>query len=57
MGFGALALAAALNMTPLTVSIPVVVAAAFLLLRISGDGRIKGDAAIASFRPVPWLWG
>ena len=31
----ALALAAALNMTPLTVSIPVVVAAAFLLLRIS----------------------
>lgn len=47
VGFGALALAAALNMTPLTVSIPVVVAAAFLLLRISGDGRIKGDAAIA----------
>ena len=47
VGFGALALAAALNMTPLTVSIPVVVAAAFLLLRISGDGKIKGDAAIA----------
>ena len=46
VGFGALALAAALNMTPLTVSIPVVVAAAFLLLRISGDGKIKRDAAI-----------
>ncbi|MDR2535550.1 MAG: metal ABC transporter permease [Treponema sp.] len=47
VGFGALALAAALNMAPLTVSIPIVVLAAFLLLRLSENSPIKGDAAIA----------
>ncbi len=47
VGFGALALAAALNVAPLTVAIPVVVVAAVLLLRISGGSRIKGDSAIA----------
>ena len=47
VGFGTLALAAALNMAPLTVSIPIVVLAAFLLLRISENSKIKGDAAIA----------
>ncbi|MDR3170570.1 MAG: metal ABC transporter permease [Treponema sp.] len=47
VGFGTLALATALNVAPLTVSIPVVVAAAFLLLRISENSTIKGDAAIA----------
>ena len=46
VGFGALAIAAALNMAPLAVAIPVVVAAV-LLLRISGSSKIKGDAAIA----------
>lgn len=46
VGFGALAIAAALNMAPLAVAIPVVVAAAVLLLRISSS-KIKGDAAIA----------
>ena len=47
VGFGALAVAAAMNAAPLSVAIPVVVAAAFLLLRLSSSGRIKGDAAIA----------
>lgn len=47
VGFGALAIATALNMAPLTVSIPIVVLAAFLLLRISESSKIKGDAAIA----------
>lgn len=47
VGFGALALATVLNMAPLTVSIPIVVLAAFLLLRVSDNSRIKGDAAIA----------
>lgn len=47
VGFGALALAAALNLAPLQVAIPVVVIAAFFLLRISENGKIKGDAAIA----------
>jgi len=47
VGFGALAVATALNLAPLTVSIPVVVAAAFLLLRLSESSKIKGDSAIA----------
>jgi zinc transport system permease protein len=47
VGFGALALATALNAAPLAVSIPVVVAAAFFLLRLSENSKIRGDAAIA----------
>ena len=47
VGFGTLAVATALNAAPLTVSIPVVVLAAFMLLRISENSKIKGDAAIA----------
>lgn len=47
VGFGALAVATAFNAAPLAVAIPVVVASAFLLLRISRNSMIKGDAAIA----------
>ena len=47
VGFGAMAIAAAMNAAPLTVAIPVVIIAAILLLRISGNAKIKGDAAIA----------
>jgi zinc transport system permease protein len=47
VGFGALAIATAMNAAPLSVAIPVVVAAAFLLLRLSENSKIKGDAAIA----------
>jgi zinc transport system permease protein len=47
VGFGALAIATALNVAPLTVSIPIVVAAAFLLLHLGEKRMIKGDAAIA----------
>jgi zinc transport system permease protein len=47
VGFVSLALATALNMAPLSVAIPVVIAAAFLLLRLSENGKIKGDAAVA----------
>ena len=47
VGFGSLAAAMALGLAPLAVSIPVVVLAAFLLLRLSESSRIKGDAAIA----------
>ena len=47
VGFGALAIATATNCAPLTVSIPLVLAAAFFLLRLSEDSRIKGDSAIA----------
>lgn len=47
VGFGALSIAMALNLSPLQVSIPLVVLAAFLLLRISENSKIKGDAVIA----------
>ncbi len=47
VGFSSMALATALNTQPLTVSIPIVVLAAFLLLRISENSKIKGDALIA----------
>lgn len=47
VGFGALAIAMSLNLAPLTVSIPVVILAAFFLLRVSENSKIKGDAAIA----------
>lgn len=47
VGFGALAVATAMNATPLSVAIPVVVVAAFLLLRLSENSKIRGDAAIA----------
>lgn len=47
VGFGAMAIATALNVAPLATSIPIVVIAAFLLLRISENSKIKGDAAIA----------
>jgi zinc transport system permease protein len=47
VGFGSLALATALHTAPLSVAIPVVIAAAFLLLRLSENSKIKGDAAVA----------
>jgi zinc transport system permease protein len=47
VGFGALALATAMNAAPLSVAIPVVLAAAFLLLKLGERSMIKGDAAIA----------
>jgi zinc transport system permease protein len=47
VGFGALAIATAFGAAPLMVAIPVVIAAAFLLLRLGERSKIKGDAAIA----------
>lgn len=47
VSFGALSLALAAGAAPLAVSIPVVMAAAFGLLRLSENSRIKGDASIA----------
>lgn len=47
VSFGALSVAIAFGWTPLLVSIPVVVLAAVLLLRMTENGKIKSDAAIA----------
>ena len=47
VGFGALAVAAAANIAPLYIAIPIVLLAAFCLLRLSENSKINGDAAIA----------
>ena len=57
VGFGALAIATALGWAPMAVAIPVVVVAAFLLLRLNENGKIKGDAAIAMISTVSLALG
>lgn len=47
VSFGALAVAAALGLTPLYFSIPVVILAAFFLLRMASHPRWNNDAAVA----------
>ena len=47
VGFGALAVAYVFNLAPLYVALPVVIIAAFILLRISESSKMKGDSAIA----------
>jgi zinc transport system permease protein len=50
VGFGAIAIATALNLQQeytLEISVPIVVVAAFCILRLSEHSKIKGDAAIA----------
>lgn len=47
VSFGALSIALAFGFSPLSVSIPVVVCAAVILLRLKENGKLKSDAAIA----------
>lgn len=47
VGFGAMAIAVAANVAPLTVALPVVIVASFLLIRLNEKAKIKGDVAIA----------
>jgi zinc transport system permease protein len=47
VAFGALAVASVTHTAPLAVSIPVVMIAAFLLLRLSEGESLRGDAAVA----------
>lgn len=47
VGFGAISFALVMNLAPLYVAVPVMILAAFFLLHISQNGRIKADAAIA----------
>ena len=47
VSFGALSIALAIGWSPLKLSIPVVVLAAFFLLRVTENGKVKSDAAIA----------
>lgn len=46
VSFGAMAIALAFNQAPLYVAIPVVMVAAYLLLRVSENSKVKGDSAI-----------
>ena len=45
--FGAMAVAIAFHRAPLSFSLPIVIVAAFLLLRVSESSKVKGDAAVA----------
>ena len=47
VGFGACAIAVSLNWAPLPFTIPVVVVASFLILKLSEKNKIHGDALIA----------
>lgn len=57
VSFGALSVALAIGWSPLKVSIPVVTLAAFFLLRITENGKIKSDAAIAMISAVALALG
>ena len=46
-GLRRLAVSTALGFAPLAVAVPVVIIAAFFLLRLSNSAKLKGDAAIA----------
>lgn len=49
VGFGAVALAAALNLSGIKMifSIPIVIITAFFLLKLGNNGKVKGDSALA----------
>ena len=47
VSFGALSIAIACGIAPLKFAIPVVIVAAFLLLRLAENGKMRSDAAIA----------
>ena len=52
VAFGALVIGTALGSAPLAVAVPVVISAAFFILRISENSRIGGDAAVAMVSSV-----
>lgn len=47
VAFGAMSVAAVCSLAPMTVTLPVTILAAVILLGMSTNGKIKGDAAIA----------
>ena len=49
IGYGALSVAAVMNLAPLKIALPVVIIAAFILLRLSESSKLSGDSAIALF--------
>ncbi len=57
VAFGSLALATVLGASPLAFSVPIVIIAAILLLRVSENSRMGGDAAIAMISTVSMAVG
>lgn len=49
VGYGALAVAAVMNVAPLKFALPVVIVSAIILLRLSDSNKLNGDSAIAVF--------
>ncbi len=49
VGYGALSVAAVMNLAPMKFALPVVVASALILLKLNDSSRIKGDSALAIF--------
>ncbi len=49
VGYGALCVASVMQLAPLCIAVPVVLAAAFILLGLSESGKLKGDNGIALF--------
>ncbi len=49
VGYGTLCIAIAMGWAPMQVTVPVVIAAAYILLRLSENSRLGGDTAIALF--------
>lgn len=49
VGYGAFSIAAVMNLAPLKFALPIVIAAAFIILRMNDNGKLKGDSAIAIF--------
>lgn len=47
VAFGAMAIATVCSMAPMTVTLPITIVAAVILLGITSNAKIKGDAAIA----------
>jgi len=47
LGLGAIAIASIIDLAPLAISMPVVIASAFLLLRLNENSKVKGDSAVA----------
>lgn len=47
VAFGAMAVATVCGLAPMTVALPITIVAAVILLGITGNSKIKGDAAIA----------
>lgn len=49
VGYGTLCIAVAMGWAPMQVTIPIVIVAAYILLRLSESGKSRGDTAIAMF--------